>query len=508
MEAKQVDPDDPIQLAFQAFSEFFTPDIIARVIFCTENKMKDRYGGRETFTDGDFWSFILVLFSMMVSPRKTIAEYWSSNKMFSNDYIKQFMSREHFKQILNNLWFEEDVLTEEQEQLDPFLRPDDTGEVDLVDLQPQLTEEEFADGLKRMQWLLNEIQVRFRSIYATEILPTDPKLDFSLDETMVAYRGWTPIRMYLKDKPDPFGFLVRVIALACYRFIVEFELFVGIFKSKQENQLINLVLRLVSGIYIPPNRGKPVLFADSYYSTYDVLKRLGELNWNFVMTIQMNRFKDACTKLKEIGETHKIENPRNLNFQILEIQVKKTKTLRIAHSIYTQKQCEVKRYHKKPLTRPQVQHEYIKNYSVIDRLDQFMSGIAYPHKSKKWQTKIFIYCLHLCILNGFSLFKFRTKKLISIRGFVIYLIKAMEPKTNWAKNEEKIKKEVNDIITNHYLIPMRVFKPEQSDPRTGCTLCNGIARHRCSCNLGMCMTCYTRHCLEQQIRLSQKEVEK
>ncbi|CAL6101038.1 Hypothetical_protein [Hexamita inflata] len=76
------------------------------------------------------------------------------------------------------------------------------------------------------------------------------------------------------------------------------------------------------------------------------------------------------------------------------------------------------------------------------------------------------------------------------------------------QKRRKNQKEVNDIITNHYLIQMRVFKPEQSDPRTGCTLCNGIARHRCSCNLGMCMTCYTRHCLEQQIRLSQKEVEK
>ncbi|CAL5988514.1 Transposase_IS4 [Hexamita inflata] len=162
---------------------------------------------------------------------------------------------------------------------------------------------------------------------------------------------------------------------------------------------------------------------------------------------------------------------------------------------------------KKPLTRPQVQHEYIKNYSVIDRLDQFMSGIAYPHKSKKWQTKIFIYCLHLCILNGFSLFKFRTKTVISIRGFVILLIKAIEPQTNWFQKEEKIKKQVNQIITNHFLTPLRQIKPDLKDPRDRCPICNGISRHQCSCNLMVCSSCYTPHCLEQQLRQLQRDDE-
>ena len=43
--------------------------------------------------------------------------------------------------------------------------------------------------------------LRWNLVYTTEILPTEPKLDFSLDETMVGVRGWTPIRQYLKDKP-------------------------------------------------------------------------------------------------------------------------------------------------------------------------------------------------------------------------------------------------------------------------------------------------------------------
>ncbi|CAL5971632.1 Transposase_IS4 [Hexamita inflata] len=127
--------------------------------------------------------------------------------------------------------------------------------------------------------------------------------------------------------------------------------------------------------------------------------------------------------------------------------------------------------------------------------------------NKKWQTKIFIYCLHLCILNGFSLFKFRTKTVISIRGFVIYLIKAIEPKTNWARKEEKIKKQVNEIITNHFLTPLRQIKPQLKDPRDRCPLCNGISRHQCSCNLMVCTSCYTPHCLEQQLRLLQRDDE-
>ena len=75
-----------------------------------------------------------------------------------------------------------------------------------------------------------------------------------------------------------------------------------------------------------------------------------------------------------------------------------------------------------------------------------MSGIAHPHKSKKWSTKIFVYCLHLCILNGFSLYKFRTKIQPSIREYVIMLIKNIEPNTNLVRKEVKIKTEVNQIL--------------------------------------------------------------
>ncbi|CAL6073033.1 Hypothetical_protein [Hexamita inflata] len=97
------------------------------------------------------------------------------------------------------------------------------------------------------------------------------------------------------------------------------------------------------------------------------------------------------------------------------------------------------------------------------------------------------------------------QKSYSIRGFVIYLIKAMEPKT--ARKEEKIKKQVNEIITNHFLTPLRQIKPQLKDPRDRCPLCNGISRHQCSCNLMVCTSCYTPHCLEQQLRQLQRDDE-
>ncbi|CAL5988512.1 Hypothetical_protein [Hexamita inflata] len=82
-----------------------------------------------------------------------------------SEYIKKFMSREHFKQILNNLWFEEDVLTEEQEQLDPFLRPMMA----------------YYDSIQRMDSNQNVSQRQARSVQLQPAIDLLQNLNFSLE---------------------------------------------------------------------------------------------------------------------------------------------------------------------------------------------------------------------------------------------------------------------------------------------------------------------------------------
>ncbi|CAL6011355.1 Transposase_IS4 [Hexamita inflata] len=174
-----------------------------------------------------------------------------------------------------------------------------------------------------------------------------------------------------------------------------------------------------------------------------------------------------------------------------------------------------------PLTEKQV-----KNINQMKTQDehykQLIAYIQFDHKIVRPQAQQFVYCLQVCIINSFLIFRQRCSepkdnhkqeqnRLPSIRDYVQLLIKQIEPKSNWAKKEEKYKKQVNkfvnNIVTNHYLISLREIRIEVKDPRTKCDLCNGIARHLCSCNIGLCMDCYTSHCLEQQLRQLQRDDE-
>jgi len=94
-------------------------------------------------------------------------------------------------------------------------------------------------SIQRVKWLTDEIQASFNKAFEEEV-DIEYKYFYTLDETLVPFLGWLDFRQYLRDKPHPFGLLVRVMALSQCRFIVKFELYVG-----KHNDLSNKVCDIV-----------------------------------------------------------------------------------------------------------------------------------------------------------------------------------------------------------------------------------------------------------------------
>ncbi|CAL6086872.1 Transposase_IS4 [Hexamita inflata] len=116
--------------------------------------------------------------------------------------------------------------------------------------------------------------------------------------------------------------------------------------------------------------------------------------------------------------------------QLFEQQVKKTKTVRMIFSNGSTKESDVKRNYKPTISRPKILHEYNQNYSTIDKLDQLTYYMRFPHRCQKWTTCMFIYCIHICILQAHSLFCLRLQRQISIIDFMLLLIDAIQPHTH------------------------------------------------------------------------------
>ncbi|CAL5998271.1 Hypothetical_protein [Hexamita inflata] len=171
-------------------------------------------------------------------------------------------------------------------------------------------------------------------------------------------------------------------------------------------------------------------------------------------------------------------------------------------------QKQQKRYYSRIMKQEQpLTEKQVKNINQMKTQDehykQLITYIQFEFTSLRQQTKQFVYCLQICVINSFLIFRQRytenqpdQKRPLTIRDYVQLLIKQIEPKTNWATKETKIQNQTTQIISQHYLI----HKSETYNPTSTCYICKSNSLFYCCCGVDVCLKCQTQHCLEQQAR--------
>ncbi|CAL5998315.1 Hypothetical_protein [Hexamita inflata] len=192
-----------------------------------------------------------------------------------------------------------------------------------------------------------------------------------------------------------------------------------------------------------------------------------------------------------------------------------------------------------PLTEKQV-----KNINQMKTQDehykQLIAYIPFEHKILRLQTRQFIYCLQVCIINSFLIFRYqyalenqpndsedneqrKQQQKLGIRDFVQLLIESLEPlittnqqdpyhqilklqsivKQNelfvpMKQTKVKISASILKIMQNHHMIPIRQIRTNVKDPIGKCCMCEGKTRFICSCNQHFCQSCHAIHMLIEQ----------
>ncbi|CAL6100593.1 Hypothetical_protein [Hexamita inflata] len=185
-----------------------------------------------------------------------------------------------------------------------------------------------------------------------------------------------------------------------------------------------------------------------------------------------------------------------------------------------------------PLTEKQV-----KNINQMKTQDehykQLIAYIQFDHKIFRPQAQQFVYCLQVCIINSFLIFRQRCSeqkdnqkqecnRLPAIRDYVQLLIKQIEPRTSWANKKAKVQTEVKQILNGteikepnvvghvletHYLVSLKELKPECLYPKSYCSNCKTRSTFVCKCGIGICQKCQVQHCLEQQAAIYRNKVQ-
>lgn len=78
------------------FEQMWTPEISDKIRIETQGRCVYQLGPEQTVTVDDWNRFMYVLLVMMLSPRHTMAEYWSKDEIFNCNKIKNVMSSKLF----------------------------------------------------------------------------------------------------------------------------------------------------------------------------------------------------------------------------------------------------------------------------------------------------------------------------------------------------------------------------------------------------------------------------
>ena len=79
----------------------------------------------------------------------------------------------------------------------------------------------------------------------------------------------------------------------------------------------------------------------------------------------------------------------------------------------------------RPMTKPEIVHDYNKFMGAVDRCDQMVAYSCFRRRTMKWWKKVFFHLFSLTILNAYILYKERTRSLVLHRTFRRELVKEL-----------------------------------------------------------------------------------
>ena len=159
----------------------------------------------KTATVKDIKGFLLILLHMGVVKKSSINNYRSTRP-----FAGSIMSRDRFKALLSMVHFSNDTyIPVGQENHDP---------------------------LYKIRPIYEHLQQRFEEVYV-------PTKDIAIDEAMCAWRGRLHFKVYLKDKPNPWGIKFNQLCKSGSGYLFCFEIYAA--EPNVSNKPSDVVLRLL-----------------------------------------------------------------------------------------------------------------------------------------------------------------------------------------------------------------------------------------------------------------------
>ncbi|XP_067939799.1 piggyBac transposable element-derived protein 1-like [Watersipora subatra] len=285
-----------IDTPYEYFRRFTPGSMFNNIVSNTNLYSTQKCGKPINISNKELEQVIGMYFYMGLVKMNSVQLYWETETFYPP--VAGVMSRNRFQEILATLHFVNNLA---------------------------VTEDDKKDKLWKLRPFLYQMKECCLKLTPTEFV--------CIDEMMCQFRGKTSkIRIYLKGKPHPWGFKIW----ACTDpngFLYDFDVYQGGTGVRTERgQGTDVVLKLTS---LPVNANYKV-YADNFFTSIPLLKKLKERGMFYTGTVRKNRlagcphFEDKELKTKGRGALdYSVEE----NFQIAAVKWEDNKSVTMLSSL-------------------------------------------------------------------------------------------------------------------------------------------------------------------------------
>ena len=116
------------------------------------------------------------------------------------------------------------------------------------------------------------------------------------------------------------------------------------------------------------------------------------------------------------------------NGTLLAVKFKDRRVFQMLSSVHSVSKVEIGHNHHgtgRPITKPEIVHDYNKYMGAVDRCDQMVAYSCFRRRTMKWWKKVFFHLFSLSILNVYILYKEQTQSPVLHRTFRRELVKEL-----------------------------------------------------------------------------------
>jgi Transposase IS4 len=322
-------------------------------------------------TPAEIWLFISVHIFMGIIDLPNLAMYWEEG--WRQQYVVDSFSRNRFRELLRYFHIAE---------------PTPVGTKRNV--------------VEKIQPLWDFCIAHFPEFFT----PADW---FTLDETMVRFKGKSFWKTVLKGKPTPIGY--KLYTLACLGYLLFFSIYKGKGGYAVKQGVIHHTVTTMVSRWSGSNR---ILFTDNLYTSPALCRHLLTMGIRSCGTFRPNRkhlpagVKDAMKTLSE-GET-KAWQSGQLGCLVW-CDKQPVLILSTHHRVDDVVSIQQNRGPSQPpvVIKPQVAVDYNVGKTGVDTVDQLRQSYAMQRKSRKDWPSLAWWLIDICIINSYTLWRLDTQ---------------------------------------------------------------------------------------------------